>query len=90
MKRHLELTAKKLVQQAILLNELLHWDSSQLDEKLVSLQLKGIVILSGNNPSERIISLVGFSEEKLKEKHLANDDKENELRLLLEKYLPKY
>ena len=89
MKKHLELTSTKPAQQTILLKQLPNWDLSQLEEKLCSLQSKGIITLSNNNLFERKISLEGFSQEKHKEKLQLVDDKEKELWLLLKNHISK-
>ncbi len=84
MKRHLELPTDKLAQQSKLLRQLDGWDRTQLDEKLESLQSKGIVKITSDNKAERRISLVGLTEEEQKVRLINIDSKEKVLLLLLQ------
>lgn len=57
MLRHLELPPTIKVQQVELLKKLPNWDKSQLEKVLNVLKEKGIVSISSNSLTKRIISL---------------------------------
>jgi len=61
MARHLELPSTLKAQQAILLEKLTGWNESQLEKKLKSLEVKGIVTFTNNSSIDRRISLERLS-----------------------------
>jgi len=81
MARHLELPSSLTIQQALLLEKLPGWEKSLLEKKLLSLEKKGIVLLTNTSSTDRRIYLERFSTIP------SLDDKEKKLWLLLRTFV---
>ena len=89
MKKHLELTQIKSVQQELLLKQLPSWNGIQLDENLESLQKNGFITLSTDNSSKRKISIIMSSEMAVNRKSILLTDSEKILLTILSLYISK-
>jgi len=89
MKKHLELPVTISTQETVLLGDLKGWTPTLLNEKLESLELKGIIKLKNENKSQRKISLVSKLKDDQGDIKYDVDDKEKDLWLILENKLTK-